>query len=112
MNYTPMPQKHGALSESADDPMEWDLRQEELRTVLAFSVTTEEDTVLHVREEATLAELDEPLEMGLFHEHKAEITGGETERVVIARDPSLPFGRAWLETGAGNYLLSGSRYTP
>lgn len=104
-----IPPKHGAIAASAGNPMTWDLRHESLRNFLAFTATVSADATLHVREAATQEELDTPLETGLHHEHTKAITVG-TERVIIGRDPSLPFGRAWLAGASGTYVLHGSAY--
>lgn len=112
---TTLPAQHGAIADSAENPMSWDLRSESLRNFLAFTATVTGAATLHIREAATEEELDAPLVTGLHHEHTKAIAAPEspatttTDRVIVARDMSLPCGRAWL-TGSGNYVLHGSAY--
>jgi len=100
--------KSGAISGSAADPMTWDLSSESLRACQVLTVTSAVDTVLHWQEADTAAHLASPI-LGLAHEFTENVTANTTLRLVIPRDPSLPFGKAWVATGSGNYSLAGGQ---
>lgn len=101
---------HGTIAGSAAAPMTWNASGEQATDMAVFTCTASAATVLHVREAKTLAELDAAPETDLFHEFTKACGAGVTERLVIPRDPSLPFGRAWVATGSGNYVLNSSRF--
>ena len=102
--------KHGTIAGSAAAPMQWDATSEQPTDMQVFTCTAGVATVLHIREAATLAGLDAAPETGLFHEWSIAISANVTERRVVPRDPSLAFGRAWVATGSGNYVLNSSRF--
>lgn len=100
--------KSGAISGSAADPMTWNLTPEQGRAVMVVTVTAAVDTTLHIQEAATEAELASPV-LALPHKFSEPVTANTTKRVVIPRDPSLPWGKAWVAGGSGNYSMSGGR---
>lgn len=76
-----------------------------------ITVTTSVAMTLHVREAATMAELDTPYG-GLHHQFSEAVPANSTRRVIIGQDSSLPCGKAWLANasgGPGNYSYTGSR---
>lgn len=100
--------KHGTIASSAADPVAWDLTNEQGRAVMVLTVTASGDCTLKVQEARTAALLATPSE-SLAHVHPIAITANTTKRVIVGLDPSLPVGKAWVESGTGNYVLDGGR---
>lgn len=100
--------KSGATSGSEADPMTWDVSADQGRAVVVLTVTAANNTTLYIQEAATEAELAAP-HLSLPHKFSEAIVANTTKRVIVGRDPSLPFGKAWLATAAGNYVIDGGR---
>lgn len=98
-----------AEGDSSADPLQWDATNEAGRAVMVLTVTTSVAMTLHIRQAATVAELDAP-HLDLPHEWTESISANATERIVVPLDPALPCGRAWLATtDEGDYVLDGGR---
>lgn len=97
--------KSGAISGSAADPVQWDLTNEMGRGIIVLTVTASVNTTLKIQEAANPVELASPL-LSLPHVFTESLTANVTKRVTFGRDPSLPVGKAWVETGAGNYVIN------
>ena len=101
--------RSGNIDDSADDPMTWDLSSDQGRAVMALTITASADCTLYIQEAATAEELESPLG-GLPHKFPIAVEADVSQRVVEGRDPSLPFGKAWVEgEDGGTYSLSGGR---
>lgn len=109
MSYeTNMARKSGAISGSADDPVTWDVSGESGRAVVVLTCTSAANTTLYIQEARTAAELASP-HLSLPHKFSEAVVADTTKRVVVGRDPSLPFGKAWVAGGSGNYVIDGGR---
>lgn len=111
MSYqTPCTRKSGSLgsnSNSSADPLQWDASSQQGRAAVVLTVTTGVAMTLHIRQAASVAELDSPA-LSLPHHFTESISANTTKRVVVPTDPALPVGRAWLATvSAGDYVLDG-----
>jgi len=100
--------KSGAISGSEADPMAWDLTSEQGRAVMVLTVTTDANCTLKIQEAPSAAELASPT-LDLPHVSSVAVTANTTKRVIVGLDPSLPVGKAWVESGSGNYVLDGGR---
>lgn len=101
-------QKSGDIDDSASDPMTWNLYNNIRGAVLVFTITSEADTTFYLQEAESAVTLATPT-LDLPHQFSESVSAGVTKRVVIPYDPSLPFGKAWVAGGTGNYVLSGGR---
>lgn len=100
--------KSGNITESEEDPMTWDLTSDQGRAVMALTITASANCTLYIQEAATAAELEAPL-AGLPHKFPITVLANVSQRIIEGRDPSLPFGKAWVEGVSGTYSLSGGR---
>lgn len=101
-------QKSGDIGDSSSDPVTWNLYNNIRGAVLVFTITCEDDTTLYVQEAESEEALASPT-LSLPHKFSESISANVTKRVVLPYDPSLPFGKAWIEGGTGNYVLIGGR---
>lgn len=98
-----------AAGNSSATPLQWDATNEAGRAVMVLTVTTSVAMTLHIRQAATVAELDAP-HLSLPHAFTEAISANTTKRVVVPLDPALPCGRAWVATtDEGDYVLDGGR---
>lgn len=100
--------KEGAISGSAADPVTWNVTGEEGRAVMVLTVTASVNCNLYYREARTDAELAAPPQ-SLPHQWVIPLVANVSQRITVARDPSLPVGKAWLADGSGTYVLDGGR---
>lgn len=100
--------KSGNIVDSAADPMTWDLSSDQGRAVMILTITADTNCTLYIQEAATAAELASPL-LSLPHKFPITVLANVSQRINECRDPSLPFGKAWVVAGSGTYSLSGGR---
>ena len=100
--------KSGAISGSEADPVTWDNSSLQGSAVMVLTVTSAANTTLYIQEARTAAELASP-HLSLPHKFSEAVTADTTKRVIVGLDPSLPFGKAWVAGGSGNYVIDGGR---
>ncbi|TXH16694.1 MAG: hypothetical protein E6R03_05120 [Hyphomicrobiaceae bacterium] len=100
--------KNGAVADSANDPMTWNLSADRDKAALVFNAISNQADTFHIRMAATEAELTSAVEGTLYHDNTVTMVANTDKPIVVAFNPALPYGKAWL-TGTGtHYILSGA----